>query len=138
MYGCRLWDTIIRVNPYDQKIYFYVYPWIQQLFRWPAQPCLIGGHNDNIISGVDHPDFKSNRATSNDGMWQHRGTSVVLQATRDSANPTKQGVKGLDKLYGVHSDMFLWLSCTLYQYCIYKCITYILMSGKLNDLYTQI
>jgi hypothetical protein len=45
------------------------------------QPCLIGGHNNDIISGVDYSGFKSGQATNNDGMQQHRGIGVVLQVS---------------------------------------------------------
>jgi hypothetical protein len=61
--------------------------------RWPAQLCLIGGHNDGIISSMDHPRFKSGQATSDNGMRQHWDNDVVLQDSRDSVNPIKKGLR---------------------------------------------
>jgi hypothetical protein len=60
-----------------------------------VQPCLIVGHNDNIISGVGPPCFKSGRITNDDSMQQHRSTSVVLHVSRDSTSPTKKRLQDL-------------------------------------------
>lgn len=53
------------------------------------QPCLIGGHNDGIVNGVNHPRFKSDLTTNGDGMLKNRGISVMLKVPRDSVIPKR-------------------------------------------------
>jgi hypothetical protein len=43
-----------------------------------VQPCLIGDHDDVIVSSVDHSKFKFGRTTSDDGMRHHQSISVIL------------------------------------------------------------
>jgi len=38
------------MNLWSKDFYVYVvWPWIQWFYKWPMQPCMGGGHNDNIV-----------------------------------------------------------------------------------------
>jgi hypothetical protein len=117
------YGTIIHVNPYGQKVYFYVvWPRIQWFYRWLAQPCLIGGLNYGIAIGVDHQGFKSGRTTNDDGMRHIGATALYYKSLKNSTNPTKQGFKDLDRPHGVHYDMFLNYHVFICV-CVCVCIT---------------
>jgi hypothetical protein len=62
-----------------------------------VEPCLIGGHNDDIVSGVNHPGFKFGWTISNDSMHATLRHRFHTTGPLEQRQPYQEWVKSLDR-----------------------------------------
>lgn len=94
------------------------------IYRWLAQPYLIGGHNDNIVSGVDYSEFNSGRDTNDDGGQQHWGHQCCTLGLSGQHQPYQEEVKSLGRSYRIE----LWHVHFTYHVLYLQCIIMRLLS----------
>jgi hypothetical protein len=70
------------------------------VYKWPTQPCTGGGHYDYIVIGMDHPWFKSSRATSDGCMRPSPGHRCHTIGPLWQHNPYQGGFESSNRPYG--------------------------------------